>query len=330
MSDGYDPKTNHGQVTVAVVGVGAVGAVVAAAVSSTGRAHLLLCGRRDPRPVVVVYLDGQKVTLGPVSTLAGAMPPGDGFVPDSISPDHAVPVDSSSCTRSGPVDWLFLAVKAHQSESAVPWLRRLAGPATTIVVLQNGVEQHERVARLVPGTRVAPVVVWCPADHGHDRHVRLRGRARLTMADGDAGRGVAALLGGSSMAVELTDDFVTAAWRKLILNAVTGLMAVTGRASALYRVPEVAELTRRYAEECAAVGCAEGAKLPQSVAGEVVASLLARSPDAGSSILTDRLAGQALEWDARNDVIRRRGLRNGIATPVSDVIVPLLRGVSGD
>jgi ketopantoate reductase len=52
---------------------------------------------------------------------------------------------------------------------------------------------------------------------------------------------------------------------------------------------------------------------------------LARGPaEAGSSILTDRLAGRRLEWEARNGVVQRLGLRHGIPTPVSDVIVPLL------
>src|ERR1700685_3675390 len=55
-----------------------------------------------------------------------------------------------------------------------------------------------------------------------------------------------------------------------------------------------------------------------------VAHLAARPAEAGSSILTDRLAGRPLEWEARNAIVRRLGARHGIPTPVSDVIVPLL------
>ena len=31
-----------------------------------------------------------------------------------------------------------------------------------------------------------------------------------------------------------------------------------------------------------------------------------------------------MEWDIRNGVIQRYGLKHGIAVPISDVVVPLL------
>ena len=47
-----------------------------------------------------------------------------------------------------------------------------------------------------------------------------------------------------------------------------------------------------------------------------------------SSILADREAGRPLEWDIRNGVMQRRGRAHGIATPISDVLVPLLAASS--
>jgi 2-dehydropantoate 2-reductase len=46
-------------------------------------------------------------------------------------------------------------------------------------------------------------------------------------------------------------------------------------------------------------------------------------------MLTDRQAGRALEWDIRNGVIARKAAAHGIATPISDVVVPLL-AAAGD
>jgi 2-dehydropantoate 2-reductase len=80
----------------------------------------------------------------------------------------------------------------------------------------------------------------------------------------------------------------------------------------------------RLAAGCVAVGRAEGARLDESVAAEAVAQLAARPAGAGSSILTDWLAGRPLEWEARNAIVRRLGVRHGIPTPASDVTVPLL------
>ena len=52
-------------------------------------------------------------------------------------------------------------------------------------------------------------------------------------------------------------------------------------------------------------------------------------PEAASSILTDRLAGRELEWEARNGVIGRLGRRDGVPTPVSDTVAALLHAAGG-
>jgi 2-dehydropantoate 2-reductase len=129
--------------------------------------------------------------------------------------------------------------------------------------------------------------------------------------------------------VELDPDFLSAAWRKLLVNAAVGLMVLSGRRSGMFRRDDVAALAREYLAECLAVARAEGATLGNSVIDEIV-DMLARSPeDLTTSMLTDREAGRPLEWDIRNGVIRRKGAAHGLPTPISDVVVPLL-AAAGD
>jgi 2-dehydropantoate 2-reductase len=288
---------------VAVVGVGAIGSVFAAAAAESGRAALALCVRPGRGPVTVEGPDGQRTTLA-----AGLI---------------SRPQDAG-----GPADWIFLAVKAHQTAGAAAWLAELAGPASTVVVLQNGVEHRERVAGLADGAAVLPAVVWCPSDSPAAGQVRQHGPARLVIPAGPEGRRLQALLAGTRAQVELTDDFLTVAWQKLTLNAVTGLMALAGQGPVIYGDQAVAGLARRLAAECVAVGRAAGAQLPDGLPAQVVDSLATRPAGVGSSILADRLAGRPLEWDARNGVIQRLGATYSIPTPVSDVVVPLLAAAS--
>jgi 2-dehydropantoate 2-reductase len=90
----------------------------------------------------------------------------------------------------------------------------------------------------------------------------------------------------------------------------------------------VREIGRALAHECAAVARAEGVELTQRDADDVIAWIEALPSDAGSSILTDRLAGLPLEWEARNGVIGRLGRRHGVPTPVADTISALLHAAS--
>ena len=117
---------------------------------------------------------------------------------------------------------------------------------------------------------------------------------------------LADLLRGTDVTVELDPDFVTAAWRKLLVNALADLMVLTGRRSGMFRRDDVAALSRRYLAECLAVARAEGANLGDDVIDEIV-GLFAKAPeDMTTSMLTDREAHRPLEWDIRNGVISRK------------------------
>jgi 2-dehydropantoate 2-reductase len=287
--------------TVAVVGPGAIGTTVAAALHRDGRTPLL-CGQ-TPR-------DGLELRVGD----------------ESIAVPGPVRTDPGSVAE--PVDLVLLAVKTTQLEGAAAWLRALCGPDTVVAVLQNGVEQVAQVSPLVPGSTVLPSVVWFPAAAQEDGSVWLRGDARLSLPDLPGADLVARAFAGTLCTVDLHEDFTTVAWRKLVQNAMAGLMALSGRRAGMYRRADVAGLARAYVIECIAVARAEGAVIDDAVADEIVRKFAEFPTDMGTSILADRDAGRPLEWDIRNGVVRRLGLAHGIPTPISDVVVPLLAAVS--
>nr|WP_234974511.1 oxidoreductase [Williamsia sterculiae] len=287
--------------SVAVVGPGAIGTTVAAALYESGAAPRLY--GRTARARLELRADGEHVIV-----------PG--------------PVDTDPAAVTHPADIVFLAVKSTQIDAAAGWLSTLCHPETVVCVLQNGVEQVAMVTPLVAGCPVVPSVVWFPAQTQPDGSVWLRGAARLTLPDSSASQIVAEALRGSRCAVELDADFTSVAWRKLLQNAVAGLMALSGRRAGVFRRDDIAALSLSYLHECLAVARAEGATLGDTVPQEIVDSFRAYPTDMGTSILADREAGRPLEWRIRNDVIARRGREHGIPTPISDVVTPLLAAVS--
>ncbi len=148
------------------------------------------------------------------------------------------------------------------------------------------------------------------------------------LPSGPAAQAVAELLRVAGCRADCDPDIVTAAWRKLLTNALAGLMALSGRRCGMFRRDDVAALSRRYVAEFLAVARAEGARLGDDVADEL-ADLFRRAPeDIGTSILTDRENRRRMEWDIRNGVIVRKARAHGLATPISDVLVPLLAAAS--
>ena len=148
------------------------------------------------------------------------------------------------------------------------------------------------------------------------------------LPEGHGAKKIADLLRGTGVTVELDPDFTTAAWRKLLVNALADLMVLTGRRSGMFRRDDVAALSRRYLAECLAVARAEGASLGDEVIDDI-SDMFAKAPeDMTTSMLTDREAHRRLEWDIRNGVISRKGARHGLATPISDGLVTLLAAAS--
>jgi 2-dehydropantoate 2-reductase len=284
------------------VGPGAVGTTIAALLYQAGHS-VLVCGH-TPREAIELRPDGGEpiVVPGPVHT------------------------DPSQV--SGPVDVVVLAVKATQNDDAAGWLARLCAEHTIVVVLQNGVEQVEQVQPHCPSSAVVPGIVWYGAETQPQGWVRLRSEAALVLPTGPAAETVVELLRGAGCGVTTDPDFITAAWRKLLTNALAGLMALSGRRSGMFRRDDVAAMSRRYVAECLAVGRAEGARLPDDMVDGLVELFRLAPEDMGTSILTDRENHRPMEWDIRNGVIIRRARAHGLATPISDMLVPLLAAAS--
>jgi len=59
---------------------------------------------------------------------------------------------------------VVLAVKAQHTGEVGHWLRTIAGPETTVLVAQNGIEHLERVAPYVGDSGVVPAAVYVPVD----------------------------------------------------------------------------------------------------------------------------------------------------------------------
>ena len=126
--------------SIAVVGAGSVGVYFAAHLATAGH-DVVACVRRPFDRYVVESKEAP--TEGPARAVTD-------------------PAD-----LDGPVPWVLLTVKAHQTEGAAPWLARLCGPDTTVVVVQNGVEGAERTTPFAGSATVVPGVVYCEIGRAH-------------------------------------------------------------------------------------------------------------------------------------------------------------------
>jgi 2-dehydropantoate 2-reductase len=303
---------------VAVIGAGAIGGIAAAALAAGTPHRVTVCLR--PRVGA-----GDGGPPGP-SRLEVKRPDGTSF---TAAPRFVTDPAQLGSDGAAKADVVLLATKAYQSPGAAPWLARLCRPGTVVAVCQNGIDQVERVSPLAPGADVIPVVVLMAADRESPEIIRQASPAVFDVPANDAGRRVAALFEGTALRIRVSDDFTTAAWSKLLINAVVGAMgALTLRDISVMSRHDLRVAALTLAEEVAAVGRAEGAAFAPDAALRMLDAVVGRAPGHLSSIAADRRDGRPLEWEVRNAVVSRLGRRHGIPTPVNDLVTALLRACS--
>jgi 2-dehydropantoate 2-reductase len=290
--------------TIAVVGLGSIGGGIAGSLCAAGRHDVVACTRRPLERLILERPEGNVDT--PLCTLT----------------DPAA---------AQPVDWVLLCTKAHETPSTGPWLARLCKPSTRVAVLQNGIDHAGRVKPLVGDATVVPTLVYYNGERLAPDRVRLRhaGDYDLAVPDDAAGRAFAELLCGAPLRVLLTPDFTTLQWRKLLMNATANpITALTLTRQEVLRRDDVRALCLAILDETIAVARADGARFAEDEAARTMSTLLTYSPEPGTSMYFDRLAGRPLEIEALSGAVVAAGERHGVATPLNRALLTLLRAIN--
>jgi 2-dehydropantoate 2-reductase len=283
--------------SVAVVGLGAIGTRLVVELACAGTIDVFACARRK---LVSLELFGVEAPLDCTPRI-------------EVDPAHA-----------SRVDWVLLCTKAQQVESARDWLRALRRDDTPVAVLQNGVEHRERLAAMVRGELVVPVVVEAPTERVRDGSVRAHGPARLYVSRDALGQRFAELFRGSNVVVEEVDDVRALAWTKLVHNCAGAARALENR-STLAAVLGRRELAARLAAEAVEVATALGVVLPTETLESAVSAALALGPGRSTSLEADLAARRPTEVDARNGAVARLGAQLGVVVRWNALALQCLR-----
>ncbi|MFK4810463.1 2-dehydropantoate 2-reductase [Devosia sp. ZW T5_3] len=284
--------------TIAIIGPGAIGGTLAAWLAQDAALSVSVCART------------------PFDELRVETPEGVITAQPEIFTDPA---------EARVVDWVLVCTKTYDADATKPWLERLVGPQTRVAIVQNGVEHVQLFAHLVPAQNIVPVMINLPAVRNAPGQIVQHRHGIIAVPAGPNGEDFAALFAKTEIEAAAHEDFTSQLWIKLTGNSHTIVPTLTLRATGPVWNAALEGIVRGVVEECAAVGRAEGATIPQSVIDNAVEAAKAmREGAVAGSFHADRLAGHQLEVDARNGVIVRLGRKHGIPTPMNGVLVTLL------
>ena len=298
---------------VAVVGAGAVGGYFGGMLARSG-AHLTLIGRPT-------HVDVWKR---------------EGLVIDSINFQERIVVEASTdIASSSDAELVLFSVKSGDTEETARQLSQHVRSDALIVSLQNGVDNVERI-RTATALDPLAAVVYVASSMSAPGRVKHSGGGRLVIGDSPGRSGPQR----DAAIVRLANWFETAGvpcrvsaqidvdlWTKLIvnvgLNAISAVMQVPY--GAIAATPESRETVRGLVSECVAVARADGVSMPDTDFVEMVLRFAEEHGHVYSSTARDLARGARSEIDALNGFVVRRGASRGVATPVNQSLVALVK-----
>lgn len=249
-----------------------------------------------------------------------------GLLLESASFTGHVPVRAvTSAEDAGEPDLVLFCVKSGDTEAAGRALAPRLPGHVTVLSLQNGVDNAERLAAVL-GREVVPAMVYVGCGMAGPGHVRHHGRGELVIGASAQSERLAALLSAAAIPTDVSSDVLAALWDKLVINcALNALSAIPHLTyGEVVRQPGVTEVMHEAVEECLAVARACGVTLRgDEHAGvlRVVDSMKTQY----SSTAQDLLAGKPSEIDHLNGYVVRKGLEVGVPTPVNRTLQVLVR-----
>lgn len=236
-----------------------------------------------------------------------------------------------------PADLVLFCVKSFDTESTAELVRPVVGPGTAVLSIQNGVDNEEKLARILGPGHVLGGTAYVFSNiesPGIIAHHQL-GRIILGEMEGGSSERTSKIVEACRRAgieTEADPAIRSTLWRKYVfLVALAGSTTVTRLPVRFIRdVPETHELWRRQVEEMLALAEAENAGLEGDMVASFTSLLESLAPTNYSSLYQDLAAGKRMELDALHGHAIRLGTRHGVPTPtlfaVYAALLPYLDG----
>ena len=250
----------------------------------------------------------------------------------------ARPTIASSLEEVGPVDVVFLGVKAHGLPQLAPHLGPVLGPDTTVVSTQNGIPwwyfqgfggewEGLRLERVDPGgvissaietKRVVGSIIYFATEIAAPGVIHHTEGNRITLGEpngtrSDRIRVLAESLIASGFRCPVTTRIRQEIWVKVLGNASFNPVSALTRATLVQiaRDPGTASVIRSIMQEVEAVSHKLGMELPVSIDQRIAGA--EKVGEHKTSMLQDLEAGRPMELEALVGAVVELGERVGLA-----------------
>jgi len=291
---------------VIVVGAGAIGSLYAAKLSA--HADVTVVARRPHAEAInrdglrVVGVESFNARISATTAI------------ESISPGALI----------------LLTTKVNDNHAAVAPLVAHLHDETTILCLQNGYGGEQIVRDAIVAGKPNVVVLRAITQFGaifrEPGVVDYKVAGHTLIERHPRSDAIAALFTACGLQATVTDAIATQVWWKLIFNCVINpITSITGTEVGGIADPRLDPLKRRVVDECLAVARAEGITFAIDFV-QTITDVFGASRNI-ASMRQDLLKRKPTEIEHMNGAVVRLGARHGIACPVNEALVAMIKAL---
>ena len=294
---------------IAVVGAGAVGGYFGGMFARAG-APIVLIGRRH-------FADAVN---------------SNGLVLDKSEGQERIRV--SATTEMSAIrgcSLILFSVKANDTAETAKQIAPFLQPDATVVCLQNGVDNADRV-RAVTNVVTVPAVVYVAVSVPEFGRVKHLARGDLIIGPlSERTTEVANVFNRAAISCRISENIEGELWVKLLCNCALNAISALGHAryGQIVQCGDAKQLMQDVVDEVLAVARAAGVVLPgvdDRESGMAAAMKIAmQMADAFSSTAQDLSRGRPTEIDALNGYIVRQGAALAVPVPVNRALFTLVK-----
>lgn len=233
----------------------------------------------------------------------------------------------------GSVDVAIVAVKLKDTESAARAAAAMAGPSTTVVSLQNGVDKDDVLVEVVGRERVLGGVCYILAELLVPGVVVHTGTIRKIVVGELEGWGesrrvreIVATLSAAGIEAVGSEDVRRETWQKFVFLATIAAVTAASRETVgvLRTNPAARRLLREGMEEIVRVAAAEGVAIPEGFVDDRMRFIDGLPEGGRASMAQDLAKGRPLELEWLSGSVVRRGRKHSVPTPVHETLYGVL------
>ena len=277
------------------------------------------------------YYGGLLLKAGHDVTFIGRQPHVDainahGLLLDTRTFNGHLPAKAATdATALASPDLVLVCVKSADTEQAGRSLSGHLRPDTSVLSLQNGVDNAPRLAA-VTGHAVIPVVVYVGSEMAGPGHVRHHGGGDLAIGASAASEKLAQTLQAAGIGVTIADDIEVTLWSKLIINCAFNALSAVADISygPMLEVDGTRDVVSGAVQEAVTVARACGVSIPDDIIAHIM-KIPANMPNQKSSTAQDLARGKPSEIDFLNGYVVRKGAELGIPTPTNQALQVMVK-----